>query len=312
MTTRRKARRGLAVLADGSQAAFAAGAVAELARAGQSWTVARGAGLGAQVAVLALLGEAGEAERRWRRQAESGLPLFTSAVSGARSRLGERPGIAVTPDAWSLSGWLDPDELREHLAPEAAGVPERLRRAGVRCTVAVEDLSAGTVTWVELSELSPAPAAEALAAAASFPAGWPAVAAADGAAAALRWGGVGLVASGAGWLSEAAGWDVVCGFPVPPVSRPGIGDSLLELVQRREEIRAGSAAAGWGSPMVRLVAPTTAGYARWAGRGAAELGVEYPLPWERNAELVGLLVDFGRAAASKAVPSPVGPNPAAR
>ena len=284
------------MLADGAQTAFAAGVVAELARRGATWSVGRGAGLGAQVAVLALLGEAGEAERRWRRQGELGCPLLTSAVAAARARLGERPGVSVAPDAWSLPGWLDPEELREHLAPEFAGVPERLRTAGARCAVAVEDLTAGAVTWVELSSASPADAAAALEAAASFPAGWPAAGANDAPAPSLRWGGAGLVAD-TGWLSEAAGWDVVCGFPVPPVARPGLGDALLELVQRREEIRAGLTVSSWSSPGLDVIAPTGAGYARWATRDGAELGIEYPLPWERNGELVGVLVEYGRVAA---------------
>ncbi len=297
MRARRKARRGLAVLADGAQTAFAAGAVAELARHGRSWTLARGAGLGAQVAVLAVLGEAGEAERRWRRQAEAGCPLLTSAVAAARARLGSDQAITLAPDAWSLPGWLDPLELREHLAPERAGVPGRLRDAGVRCAVAVEDLLAGAVTWIELSRLTAAGAADALLAAASFPAGWPAVVAEDGTSSSLGWGGAGI-ADDSGWLAEATGWDVVCGFPVPPVPRPGIGGSLLELVQRREEVRAGLAAASWASPAVRLVAPTTASYAGWVARDGADLGVEYPLPWERNAELLGLLVEYGLVAAA--------------
>ena len=100
-----------------------------------------------------------------------------------------------------------------------------------------------------------------------------------------------------GWLSEAAGWDVVCGFPVPPVARPGLGDALLELVQRREEIRAGLTVSSWSSPGLEVIAPTGAGYARWATRDGAELGIEYPLPWERNGELVGVLVEYGRVAA---------------
>jgi hypothetical protein len=298
MAARRKARRGLAVLADGAQAAFAAGAVGELARAGGRWTLGRGAGLGAQIAVLALLGEAEEAERRWRRQAENGCPLLGSAVAAARARLGGRPGIAVDADAWALPGWLDPDELAEHLAPEMAGVPERLRRAGARCAVAVEDLVAGVVSWVELSELDARDAGEALIAAASFPAGWPAAAGSGR----LAWGGAGLVGD-ATWMAEAAAWDVVCGFPVPPVARPGLGDALLELVQRREEIRAGTVVSGWPSEAMRVIAPTEDGYTRWAARDGADLGTEYPLPWERNAELVAQLVDLGACAARQAVPA---------
>jgi hypothetical protein len=298
MAERRKARRGLAVLADGAQAAFAAGAVAELARNGAAWSVACGAGLGAQVAVLALLCEAAEAERRWRRQAESGCPLLASAVAAARAHLGARRGISVGADAWALPGWLDPEELAEHLAPEMAGVPERLRKAGARCAVAVGDLVTGVVSWVELSELEARDAGAALIAAASFPAGWPAAAGSGR----LAWGGVGLVGDAA-WMAGADAWDVVCGFPVPPAARPGLGDGLLELVQRREEIRAGTVVSGWVSEAVRVIAPTAEGYARWAARDGADLGTEYPLPWERNGELVGQLVDLGAFAARHAAPA---------
>jgi hypothetical protein len=294
---RQTARRGIFVAADGLQAGFAAAATAELARGGAAWQVARGAGLGAQVALLAVLGEAEEAERRWRREAGSGCTLLTSAVAAARGKLGAVQGIAVSPDAWSLAGWLDPVELRERLAPElaAAGL---LRDAGVRCAVAVGDLAAGCETWVELADRPPAEAGDALLAAASFPAGWPPVGS-GGPPAGLRWGGVGVLGD-TEWLAEARAWDVVCGFPVPPVARSGLGGSLLELVQRRDEVRAGYAVARCAGPAVRIVAPTTAGYARWAARDGAELGSEYPLPWERNGELLAVLLEFGRFQAREA------------
>jgi hypothetical protein len=289
---RQAARRGLFIAADGAQTAFAAGAAAELARRGASWTVARGAGLGAQAALLAVLGEAEEAERRWRREAASGCSLLTSAVAAARRLLSGAAGIAVVPDAWSLAGWLDPLELRERLAPEMAA-PARLRAAGARCAVAVEDLAVGQGLWVELADSSPDDAVAALVAAASFPAGWPAVRVGEPASEGLRWGGVGLVAD-YGWLTAAPGWDVICGFPVPPAPRPALGGSLLELVQRRDEVHAGLAIGRCAGSRVRVVAPTADAYVRWAARDGADLGSEYPLPWERNGELLGTLLEFGR------------------
>jgi hypothetical protein len=290
--------RGLMVLADGAQAAFAAGAVAELARGGRSWGAARGAGLGAQVALMAALGEAAEAERRWLRQGAGGCSLLASLVARGRQRLFGEPGLLLLPDALELAGWLDPVELEEHLAPDLAGVPERLRRAGASCAVAVEDLAAGRAGWVELGAVAVADAAAALQATVRFPAGWGPVAGGGDSALALRWGGAGIVADLGGWPDAGDGWDVVCGFPVPPVARPALGGSLLELVQRRDEVRVGAAAARAGRP---VIAPAAASWAAWAVRDGAELGVEYPLPWERNGELVGRLVEYGRFAARTAL-----------
>jgi len=293
MTGEGAAPRGLVVLADGAQAAFAAGAVAELARAGCSWVAARGAGLGAQVALLAVLGEAAEAERRWERQGGSGCPLLASLVARGNGRLAGEPGLLLLPDALALPGWLDPVELEEHLAPDLAGIPERLARAGARCAVAVDDLTAGRSAWIELGELPATGAAAALRAAARFAGGWGAVAEGGATGAAVLWGGAACADLG-GALAESRGpLDVVCGFPVPPVARPGLGGSLLELVQRRDEARAGEAAAALGVP---VIAPAAASWAAWAEREGAELGVEYPMPWERNGELIGGLVAYGRFA----------------
>jgi hypothetical protein len=294
----RKSRRGLVVLADGAQAAFAAGAVAELARAGRSWAVVRGAGLGAQVALLAALGEAAEAERRWLRQGTGGCPLLGSLVARGRQRLTGAEGLLVVPDALALSGWLDPVELEEHLAPDTGGIPERLHRAGASCAVAVEDLSAGRVDWVALGGLKAADAAAALRATVRFPAGWGPLAGGDDAVPALCWGGAGVADHVADDLAGAGEWDLVCGFPVPPVARPALGASLLELVQRREEVRAGTAIAASGRA---ALAPSAASWTAWAARDGADLGIEYPLPWERNGELVELLVAYGRFVA-RAVP----------
>jgi len=297
MARAKKARRGLVVLADGAQAAFAAGAVAELARTGRAWAITRGAGLGAQVALLAALGEPGEAERRWLRQGAGGCPLLSSLVARGRRRLAGDDGLLLLPDALALPGWLDPVELEEHLAPDTAGVPERLRRAGTSCAVAVEDLAAGRVDWVELGDATAGDAAWALRAAVRFPAGWGPVAGGDDAAPALRWGGAALADSGLGGAAATDDWDVVCGFPVPPVARPALGSSLLELVQRREEVRSGAAIAASGRA---VVAPSTASWVAWAARDGADLGTEYPLPWERNGELVEQLVAYGRSVARAA------------
>ena len=166
-------RRGLIVLADGAHAAFAAGAVAELAGSGARWRVTAGAGLGAHVAALAAIGETEEIERRWRRQAELGCPLLRPLIRAWRQRLGAAEGALVLPDALALGGWLDPVELDEFLAPEAAGLPERLRRAGARTAVAVHDLDLGESRWVAIESVGAPEALGVLTAAACFPSGWP-------------------------------------------------------------------------------------------------------------------------------------------
>ncbi len=292
--------RGLIVLADGAQAAFAAGAVAELARAGATWRTARGAGLGGHLAVLAVLGEAEEAERRWRRQAEQGCPLLRPRIRTWREREGREEGFLVLPDALNLGGWLDPVELTEFLAPEAAGLPERLRRRAGRCAVAVHDLSGGELGWTSIEDLDPREAVELLAASACFPGGWPPLEVDRRDGPARLWGGVAAVPSG-GVSSgpEIEAWDLVCGFPVPVTRRPGDGRSLFELVQLRDEARCAALVDGWlaeSGGRLRLVAPGQGEWAMFAGRDGADLGLEYPLPWEHNGALAGIVLEFGRFA----------------
>ncbi|MCU0290558.1 MAG: hypothetical protein MUF10_00995 [Thermoanaerobaculaceae bacterium] len=296
-------RRGLVVLADGIQTAFAAGAVATLAREGLRWSMGRGAGLGAQVAALAVLGEAEEGARRWRRQGELGCPLLTPLLEGARHRLGGSP-VTIVPDAWRIPGWLDDALLREHLAPEAAALPARLRRVGARLEVAICDLAEGASHWVGLETREPSGAAALIEAAARFPGGWGPAAGAAGMPAELLWGGTG--ATPADDLPTAAAWDVVCGFPVPAVPRAGGSQAIWETLQRRDELQAGRLVSGWVSrdvPLVRLVAPSEGTLRLASRRPDAELGVEYPLPWERNGELCGVLVRMGEAAAARAMVS---------
>ncbi len=298
--------RGLLVLADGAQAAFAAGAVAELARAGTRWARGAGAGLGAHVALLALLGEALEAERRWRRQAELGCPLLRSRLAAVRERLGDARGVAVTPDAWTLAGWLDDDALAEHLAPEMAAAPERLARAGPGLAVAVEDLGAGRSAWVELTGVDAAQAGVLVRAAATFPGGWGPQEVAGGRWAGPVWGGVEAALGGeAPWSRDVLAWDVVCGFPLPAIARAALGGSLVELMQRRSESRAAAGVERWlhaaEGRSLRLIGPDAAAWRACSGRDASDIGVEYPLPWERNGELTAGVLACGAAAAKLAL-----------
>ena len=293
--------RGLAVLADGAHTAFAAGAVAALAAAGARWSVAAGAGLGAHVAALAVVGEAEEAARRWHRQGEAGAPVFQSRLAVGRERLGDEPGLLLLADAWRLGGWLAEEGRDAFLAPERADLPGRLRHAGTALLVAIEDLGAGRRQWVWAEELDADGAWQLLRAAASYPAGWGATGGGSGVA--LRWGGVGACAGlEAPWRTRPASWDVVCGFPMPAVTRPGLGTALLDAVQRRGEVVAAATVATWlesaGSP-ARVVAPAAGSYLAWAARDGADLGVEYPLPNERNGELLASLVEYGRHAAGR-------------
>lgn len=293
--------RGLAVLGDGLQAAFAAGAVAGLAQRGRSWEVAVGAGLGAQVAVLAVLGEAGEAARRWQRQGEHGCPLLVPLAEEVSRRLAGLQGALAMLDPWRLSGWLDPAALAEHLAPEAAGVPMRLRQGGARAFVLIQEVESGRVTWEELTRLDPMSALDALTAACTFPGGWGPH---QGETGRRRWGGVGLLA---GAPLEIAGladaWDIVCGFPVPPVAREWVSPSLVEQVQRRDEALAAQAVAGWVTAMapaeVMIIAPDAQLWRQVENRPDAELDVEYPLAAERNGELATRLLAAGTAAAKE-------------
>jgi len=227
--------RGLVVLADGVQAAFAAGAVAALAENGCRWTRVRGAGLGAHVAVLAALGESAEGARRWRRAAQQGVPLLVPVAVAATQCA--RPGTLVLPDPWSLGGWLLEEGLDEHLAPEAAALPARLSRLGVTCEVALVDLAGGAAVWSELSALAAESAARSLLQAATFAGGF-APRGGEGGREAAGWGGVAASLLAGLELDPVHPWDVVCGFPAPPLGRVSAGRSLFGLVQRRDEIAA--------------------------------------------------------------------------
>jgi hypothetical protein len=301
--------RGLAVLADGVQAAFAAGAVAELARRGTRWDRGAGAGLGAHVGLLALLGDAAEAERRWLREGQLGCPMFESVLGAARRTLAAARGVAVAADPWSLPGWLDPAGLSEHLAPEMADMPQRLIRRGASLSVAVEDLRSGARGWFELAGVRPSRAGALLRAAAAFPGGWgPETGREEGAVECL-WGGISAALHApAPWDAGGAGWDVVCGFPVPAIARPAIGGSLLELLQRRSEIEGAARIAAvreaLGQERFRVVAPSAAEYLAATGADGADLGVEYPLPWERNGGLTTALVRFGAHSVGARPPQP--------
>ncbi|HQU34751.1 MAG TPA: hypothetical protein PLB88_10570, partial [Thermoanaerobaculaceae bacterium] len=138
-------------------------------------------------------------------------------------------------------------------------------------------------------------------AAAAFPGGWGPQVVPGGRWAGPVWGGVGGALGGdAPWAEDALAWDVVCGFPVPAVARPVLGGALVELIQRRGEARAAIGVARWlqAGPgrSLRLIAPTEAAWRAWSGRDTAEIGVEYPLPWERNAELTAGVLACGAAA----------------
>jgi len=303
--------RGLIVLADGVHAAFAAGAVAELARRGARWDRGAGAGLGAHVALLGLLGEAAEAERRWLREGALGSPMFESRLGAARRRIGDVQSVTVLLDPWSLPGWLDPAGLGEHLAPEMADVPQRLTRRCASLRVAVEDMRSGTRAWFDLAAVPPKRAGTLLRAAAAFPGGWGPEIAREGEAVEVLWGGIAPALQGAApWEADESDWDLVCGFPVPAGPRPALAGSLIELIQRRSEITGAARVSAWRkdrrTSRPRVVAPAGAGYRRWAGRESADLGVEYPLPWERNGELTAGLVRYGASAAAESDGPPVG------
>lgn len=284
--------RGLAVLADGVTAAFAAGAVAALARRGRAWSQGLGAGLGAQVALLALCGEAEEAARRWRRQSEMGCPLLRSHLAAAQETLKPDCGVVLLPDGWRLGGWLDERSLAEHLAPEAADPGGRLTRAGATLQVAVTDLVTGSSRWLDVHGQSPEQAFARLAATARFAGGWPPLAITHAQCHHLLAGGVGAVTAVV--LAPELDWDVVCGFAVPPIDRPGCGVSIWEQVQRSDELRAGRVVSDWEkNSNVQVLAPDEAALRAASHRPDAELRVELPLPWERNSELCGLLVRMG-------------------
>jgi hypothetical protein len=102
-----------------------------------------------------------------------------------------------------------------------------------------------------------------------------------------------------------SGLVMVCGFPLPAVARPVVSTGLLEAVQCREQIAAASTAGELASRLgpagALTVAPSVQAYRSWAKRDGADLGVEYPLPWERNGELAAMLVEFGRHCARQAL-----------
>ncbi|MEW6337930.1 MAG: hypothetical protein AB1625_11090 [Acidobacteriota bacterium] len=297
--------RALVVLADGVQAGFAAGVVAELAARGVRWSTACGAGLGAQVAALAILGEADEGERRWRRMAESGMTMFESRVAAARA-LPVPAGVLVLPDALALGGWLADEGLAEFLAPERAGLPGRSRRGGVGLWAAVEDMVDGRRGWLDLTAGHAAEAAGNLDAAARFPVGWPPRRESEPPGESIRWGGTGALPESLPEEVLNARVDLVCGFPVPPARRPELGDSLLELAQRRDEIGAAVRAQAWAQLLCRdsrVLAPDGRAWVEWSGRDGADLGVEYPLPWSRNGEVAAAIIQFGREAARRALKS---------
>ncbi len=296
------------MLADGLQAGFAAGVLAELTRQGVGWGRAGAAGLGGVLAVRALLGEGVAAEAAWVHEAESGCPLLGSQVEAARARLGGDAEVVVLPDPWRLSAWLDGENLRRWLEEACQDWPARLAAEGKRCRVAVADLTAGVLRGIELSEGPAAEAARLLRAAAAFPGGWGPVADEGAGGPNLLAGGVEASAALAALVEqEPAAWDVVCGFPVPAMPRPGLAGSLLEQVQRRAEIGAAvlvqDVVARYPA-QVRLFAPTAARWQGYTARDGAELGVEYPLPWERNGELLSLLVGFGRFVAQQVAAQP--------
>lgn len=290
--------RGLIVIADGVHAAFAAGVVAELASGGVVWTVGFGAGLGAQVAALALLGEAGEAERRWLRQSESGAGLFTSRLAMVQARIGSDNGVVILPDPWRLDGWLDPRALAEHLAPEAAGLPARLAAADCRLWVAIDDLKTNQRAWRSIHDAQPSIAATLLAAAASFPGGWGPVERGSE----RLWGGTSAAIGLPVPATAIRIWDIVVGAPVPSLARPGLGRSLIEQVQRRDEQYAAACAVDLAAAVageVRVLAPGEQSWRDFAARDTADCGIEYPMAWERNGELTGVLVRFGSFVAAR-------------
>ncbi len=267
--------RGLVVLADGAQAAFCAGVVAQLAAAGGNWGEAAGAGLGAHVALLALLGEAEETARRYSRLTQEGAALFRPALAYVREAVNTE-GFLLLPDPFRLAGWLLPSVLSEYLAPEQA------LAGGVNLWVCVEELASGTRGWRQLAS------GQQLVETAAFPWGWP--------PASGLWGGVGACAELDFPPLACPQVDVVCGFPVPAVERPGLSNALFATVQRREEMAAARTVERWAAAHsgLQVFAPTQRLYAAFVKREGALLGVEYPLPVEHNAELMGTLVAFGR------------------
>lgn len=271
--------RGLVVLADGAQAAFCVGVVGELSRRGFRWVEGAGAGLGAWVALLGLVGEGEEAERRFLRLGGEGL--LSSVLAQAREQL-TSPEFLVLPDVMRLAGWLSREFLMEHLAADLV----LIGKAPV--WIAWENLNSGQRLWRKLEEASELPAAVA------FPWGWPPDETGS-------WGGVDVCCELPWPPLTADGVDVICGFPVPSVERPGFGNSLFFFAQRRSEIAAAATVTRWlqGSGEIKLWAPSEESYRTFSQRPLAQLGVEYPYPVEQNAELCQTMVTYGQWLARK-------------
>ena len=170
--------------------------------------------------------------------------------------------------------------------------------------MAVCDLAEGVSRWVDLEALDPSQAATILEAAARFPGGWGPAVDVGRTPPELLWGGAGAIPPDD--LPGTMGWDVVCGFPVPAVPRPGGSPASGRRCSVETSCRSVHLVSGWLSRNVdgfRLVAPSEDDLRLASGRPDAELGVEYPLPWERNGELCGVLVRMGEAAAARVLVS---------
>ncbi len=268
--------RALVVLADGAQAAFCAGVVAELARGQVIWQEAAGAGLGVLVALYAVAGQPEQAAELLDRQQETEASVFASPLALAQEHLGWSE-LLVLPDPWRWSGWLARERLEELLAPALALVDR------FPLFVALEDVSAGWRRWCPLHS------SQELVAGCAFPMGWAPTG--EG-----LWGGVGACGELEPPPFSAEVTDLVCGFPVPAVERPGLGTGLLATVQRREELLAAQVVARWQKalPTMGIWAPQASTYLKFSQRENALLGVEYPLPTERNGALCALMVEYGR------------------
>lgn len=268
--------RALVVLADGAQAAFCAGVVAELSRGQAGWQQGAGAGLGALVALYAVAGQPEQAAELFTRQKETEASLFASPLALAQECL-VGSDLLVLPDPWRWSGWLARERLEELLAPALALVG----RAPL--FVALEDVTTGRRSWCPLH------AGQQLLASCAFPMGWAPTG--EG-----LWGGVGACGELEPPPLSVDEIDVVCGFPVPAVERPGLGTGLLATVQRRDELLAARVVARWQEalPAMRVWAPQAASYLKFSQRENALVGVEYPLPTERNGALCALMVEYGR------------------
>lgn len=273
--------RGLVVLADGAQAAFCAGVIGELSRRGWRWVEGAGAGLGAWLALLGLVGEGEEAERRFLRLGERGIELLSSPLDRAQEQLASSD-VLVLPDAMRLTGWLRGEVLAEHLAADLVLIGQ------APVWIAWENLQLGQRCWRKLEEASH------LLAAAAFPWGWPPDETGS-------WGGVDVCCELPWPPLTAEGVDVICGFPVPSVERPGFGNSLFFFAQRRAEIAAAATVTRWlqGPGEIKLWAPSEESYKTFSQRPLAQLGVEYPYPVEQNAELCQTMLNYGRWLARK-------------